>query len=409
MFSETLDQQGSALELAAGAFALAWSVDRLRYSPTNPRIWTLSGSIAAEAARYALKSPLLSEPLNFACGSYAVRLMGSVLLLLFNFLLLAFFLHVSEQTHRLRVHTALWLTASVALIVLGGFGALDQVADPTQASLATPLFGMDIGLYSGYATLLNMVLAWRYARVSHSPLSTGLRILSLSLGVSDVAGTLGGFIGGQLAYQGHPLPVWLQFGCRWAVNIGLVGQLTGAVYPGVAHRARALKRHQMNLRRYRELEPLWNALNTAFPNTRLQPAPDPTFTDRFTWRSAQRRYYRRAMEIRDGLVAISPRLPADFERREPSEQAAALQEALWAGDGDDHTGLAVLVAAPTAPGMEADTAALITLSRAVADLGRADRPLNQPRSTAIAPGNGCRQAQTPPEYRHGGGSPPLAS
>lgn len=59
------------------------------------------------------------------------------------------------------------------------------------------------------------------------------------------------------------------------------------------------------------LTPLWTALHTAFPENALHPAPSGGWRDWPAWRGplgAHRRYYRRVVECRDGLVRLSPYL-----------------------------------------------------------------------------------------------------
>jgi hypothetical protein len=57
---------------------------------------------------------------------------------------------------------------------------------------------------------------------------------------------------------------------------------------------------------YRGLEPLWTAMNQAFPQDALHRVPQGKARRLLIRHSMHHRYYRRAIECRDGLVQISP-------------------------------------------------------------------------------------------------------
>ena len=75
-----------------------------------------------------------------------------------------------------------------------------------------------------------------------------------------------------------------------------------------------------------------------------------------------RRYYRRLVECRDGLVRISPRLGPDDGRTLGSRILAALDTPPAAAARDD----AVPIAIPGAAGLDADARELAALARQVA-------------------------------------------
>jgi hypothetical protein len=91
--------------------------------------------------------------------------------------------------------------------------------------------------------------------------------------------------------------------------------------------------------------------------------------DRLSLRRVHRRYWRRVVEIRDGLVQISPHLAdVDFIPRRPAhEQVDKFREALRRQREGVQPGSpsAVLVAAPPREGAEADVEQLVNLARAL--------------------------------------------
>src|SRR5207248_6312107 len=76
----------------------------------------------------------------------------------------------------------------------------------------------------------------------------------------------------------------------------------GVLYPAVVNRWVSLGRWHRHWRAYRALHPLWSALHEAFPSDVLDRGPRTWWRDRLSVRHMHRRYWRRVIEIRDGLV-----------------------------------------------------------------------------------------------------------
>jgi hypothetical protein len=141
--------------------------------------------------------------------------------------------------------------------------------------------------------------------------------------------------------------------------------LAGVCYPGTAMRlsvARIWNRHR---RVYRQLAPLWTTLHEAFPQDALTRVPAPRWQDTLSPWSVHRRFYRRVIECRDGLVRLSPYLA------EPAGEAGGplgdrLLVALRALHTTPVPRQAVPVAVPEAGGLDADADELARLSRQLA-------------------------------------------
>jgi Family of unknown function (DUF6545) len=89
---------------------------------------------------------------------------------------------------------------------------------------------------------------------------------------------------------------------------GIVVFLGGVCYPGAVMRLSALRLWNRRRRAHRQLAPLWTALHEAFPQDALTRVPASRWRDALSPWSVHRRFYRRVIECRDGLVRLSPYL-----------------------------------------------------------------------------------------------------
>jgi hypothetical protein len=347
---------------ALGLVVLLWKGYQLRGSYGQARTWLLLGSIASLTAMLSLGRLLGAAATTGTAGEAAAIAVAKSLTLAYHFFLFGFFLYASGSRRRLRIELIVFAVVIVALVVLTGLGGFAPLPDLSKAGVPARLLNWDIGLYVSYTDAGTVLAAWACARMSRGPLAVGLRIIAVAMVVALLTSTVIGPIGTQLSYLGHPLPAPVhRIGVLW-LNLSTVLLLLGVVYPGVVGRA---GRAWHNRRAYRELEPLWTALHQAFPETMLRPAGESTVADRLVWRSVDRRHYRRVMEIRDGLTLLSPWLSeADVDHR-PDRVAEWIRAALGARlTGAEPTGRPFVVAAPSTPGFDSESAELVALSRA---------------------------------------------
>ena len=146
---------------------------------------------------------------------------------------------------------------------------------------------------------------------------------------------------------------------------GVVVFIIGVCYPSVAARLAAARVWWRHFWTYQILGPLWTALHREFPQDALSGKPVIAWRDRLNLRRVHRRYYRRVIECRDGLVRISPYLrdvPAA-----PAKLAEQLERALHAhATGQPALRDATLVAVPTRDGgLDDDVHELTELSQAL--------------------------------------------
>jgi hypothetical protein len=167
---------------------------------------------------------------------------------------------------------------------------------------------------------------------------------------------------------GPVVKVLLLLGVPFVVVGGMLF-LAGVTYPGLRARVAALRRRRQHRREHRALAPLWTVLVRAFPSIVLRTPP--RRGDRLSPRGVHRVHYRRVIEIRDGLVQLSPYLDADFGEvvaTDPAAAAAALKAALArhaAGEASDGRAKQVLPAG--ADDLESDVRPLLALSAAMED------------------------------------------
>jgi len=358
-----------------GVLVLSWRAATLWRNPLHRSLWLVTACIAAAEVEYVLALPGVAATADDTVGAGTAKLLQNLALFLFSFLLVCFFLDsAGEPTKRIRKEAALYLAMSAALVVVA-FAIPPMLRgtpySPTLDSGWLRTFYLLTSTYIGYTLLIALRVAWRYSRISRQPLALGLVIISVSLAGKLAGGPLTRISSILAGWVGIPLPETLATVGYDVLMISIVIFMVGVVYPTVVDRVLAVGRWRRDHRTYRRLEPLWTALNEAFPHGALHRVPLSRVRRLLTQHSAHRLRYRRAIECRDGLVQISPYLPRDDLTSpgpvQPHEQAANLRIALRArADQRPPQGGVMLVAPPRRPGFDADVAELVALSQALA-------------------------------------------
>ncbi|MFD4575716.1 MAB_1171c family putative transporter [Streptomyces sp. NPDC058417] len=252
------------------------------------------------------------------------------------------------------------------------------------------------------ATALRWSLVYSTVTVRRN-LRTALRILAVAL-VAEVCACAFKvlFTLAQLAFPVDPgvtavaNTVWyvLSLFGVWMLVAGVTHPVTAELLAGLTavFARRAL---------YRELGPLWAALHDAFPELTM-PRSSEWFWTRvpYVWPWRARAYYRRVIEIRDGLVRLAPYYALGAERE---ARAAATERGLDGKERDIHTAAAVVAAAldrrardepaeqrcavPEGGGHDLDSDArwLVSLSRALTTI----------QGSGMVPANPAPPARTP--------------
>ncbi|WP_439382152.1 MAB_1171c family putative transporter [Amycolatopsis lexingtonensis] len=362
---------------------LAWFLYRLARSPRDPALWAVVVSIACQllgASTFVAFARTVFEDLP---SSSTVKLLTNVALNTSRYALLLFFLiSAGGSWRRVRVETAILVgvcAAMAAAVFVLPPGARDT-AYPLSGNLPNDMshpgvapFYIIGGSYMFYAAVQTARWALRYAAESSRRARFGLRLVAAALVATTVTTGVRTVVT-VIRWAGNPgygAPL-MQVTTR-LVPICTFVFLLGVFSVGLAARFAALKTWLRRRRAYAELWPLWRELHAVFPADALDHAPTQAWLDTLLPHRIGHRYWRRVIEIRDGLLQLSPQLvDAGFDSSRPAEQQLdtfrrALQ--LQAGGHTPTSRAGVLVAAPEDVDINSDVRQLIHLSRALAREG----------------------------------------
>jgi hypothetical protein len=364
----------NVLAMLLFAAALAWRIYQLQRDPRSVPLWAVTVTIACLAASFLCQQKAIAEAIDSASTPGASRFVINVLLSSAICSLVIFFLGSTIEPRRYQRVVLEIVPLAVTVVLMGVALAITPVesrGDALGPELVhvpgVALFYLGAGLYLCYGLIACTGWIVRYLATADRNLRIGLRLGAIGLGCAAVGSILRAvYI--VLAWTGAS-PGFLLSAAVPFVILGLVLFLVGITYPGASARVSALRRRRRHRRRHRELGPLWTLLAKAYPDLILRTAPVRRL-DTFRPRTIHRRYYRRVIEIRDGLVQLSPYLATDLTTladNDPRGAAAELESALArqaAGEDTDHRAHLVLPA-EGAGDLEADVEPLLVLARAV--------------------------------------------
>jgi uncharacterized protein DUF6545 len=360
----------SLLALLLFVLALGWRVYQLVRSPRLPN-WAVTATIAAFTAAFLFQQKGISDWFDGLTAPGGSRLANNVLLACAACALLVFFHGSALGAGHVR-RVLLELVPLAAAIVLM-FVATGLTPVPLRGAALSPtnvhvsgiaLFYLGAGLYLIYAITACVWWITRYQRTADRHLRTGLRLAAAGLASAAIGSTFRALYIVVAWAFGPAVPVVLLLGMPFVI-LGSVLFLAGISYPGVRARFSALGRRRRRRDDLERLTPLWTLLATAYPTIVLRTPPG-GMRDRL---AVHRRYYRRVIEIRDGLVQLSPYLDTDFAAltaEDPAAAAKALRRALDRhAAGEENDGRAKLVLPGGASDLESDVRPLLALSAAV--------------------------------------------
>ena len=344
--------------------ALAWRIYQVTLAPTVPN-WAVTACVAGFAAAFLLQQTVISDAVDAVIGRGAARVANNALLACGLAALVIFFLGSALGPRRYRrvAVELVPLAAAIALMVVTMVMTPPELrglplGPSTIHDSGIALFYLGAGLYLIYGLIACTCWIVRYLRVADRNLRIGLRLGAAGLACA-AAGSVFRALYIVVAWAfGPAVKVLLLLGVPFVIVGGMLF-LAGVTYPGVRARISAVRRRRRYRREHRALAPLWTVLVRAFPSIVLRTPP----------RGAHRVHYRRVIEIRDGLVQLSPYLDADFGEvvaTDPGAAAAALKSALErhaAGETSDGHAKQVLPAG--ADDIESDVRPLLALSAAM--------------------------------------------
>ncbi|GAA1989760.1 MAB_1171c family putative transporter [Amycolatopsis minnesotensis] len=343
--------------------ALLWKIYQLTRAPKDVARWMVTACLACFAAAY---------PFGFLAGNVNQPDPGPIVPLLFQHIFLCglvytlacFFLFsalpVAEAQRRA------WLEAvplGAAILVMAAVAVFMPDAPPSQYPRAgVSIFYLAVDLYLTYGIASAYFFTRRYARGAGPRLARGLRVASVGFAISAVGGsTLAAVV--LVHWAGAGIPWLLVQGTVFLVFPGAILLVVGLSYPGVATRLAAGRVWRQHRRTYHRLGPLWTLLHEAFPEDALGRAPLNPWRDALSLRGVHRKYYRRVIECRDGLVRISPYLA---HLGHDGSLADQLAEALRSrARGEPVPPEAMPVAMPDGDSLDDDVRELVTLSESL--------------------------------------------
>lgn len=373
-WAQTAYLVGVVVPAVVATGALSWMVVQLARSPRNRGLWVLTGCVMAGATQYLLAWYQQTSPNGLA------KLGQNLTMVVFQFLLVCFFLYSTNDARRIRRQGLICLVV-VALLV--AFWVMtpsayrgyhhDAIFSPDFPFVSMRLFQLTGSIYACYIVAIAGHTSWRFAGLSRQPLSMGLRIIALALGGKCI-GAAERTAAVLASWTHHPLPEYSHASAGLVLWASQATFLLGVVYPSLTGRILAARRWWDHRRAYRRLKALWSALHEVYPQTMLHRVPQSKVRHILDWHSMHRRYYRRAIECRDGLVYISPYLPRPAQGQRPrtaDQWARELRTALTASANHyPPVEGAMLVAEPAGSDLESDVAELVALSQALANIDK---------------------------------------
>lgn len=352
--------------------ALGWKLFQLVRAPEHLPTWALTAVLTCTLLAYVFQAPGAHETLDAVAGRGWAKFTENVLLMTGSCALMLFFLFsaTGPRTARRRIwREVVVLGAAIGLLAVTVLatpvaerGRNLSEADVSVTGVAA--FYLVAGLYLIYALGRTLFWVMRYTVGAQAWLRMGLRLGAAGL-AGMVAGSAGRAVVLLVRYAGLPISPLVNTVASTLVALGILLFLAGVSYPGLRSRLAAFRLWRLRRRAYHELGPLWSVLHEAFPQTALERAPTHRGLDRFRLRQVHRRYYRRVIEIRDGLVQISPYLPAG---EDGGLAAGTLRAALdERAAGVEAPARARLIAGPAGEGLDADMGQLLTISRALGE------------------------------------------
>ncbi|RCG28227.1 hypothetical protein DQ384_24145 [Sphaerisporangium album] len=314
-------------------------------APEDLPLRALGAFVLCVAIAAVLNIPVLRTAVD-EIGVGLAKLAVNLFTVLCAFFLLAFFTYSaygSAARHRLRVRLGLLGLASAVMV-----GAWLLAPDAVRAAPADMANGHDphatvfvlaaLG-YQGYALVLNLRSSASFSRASaRVQLKRGLKVLAvaqaslLAAAISKITVALAQAL--TSADPGALRP--LNTAYLWLVFTGIVTAIVGVGYLAVTDMIAAVPVWRRHRRAYRQLRPLWAALNAAFPDLALNRVPMSRLRDAVGLRPTHRSYYRRVVEIRDGIVQLGPYYDrgtaeaAEAAGREAGRSGAALESEVQA-------------------------------------------------------------------------------
>ncbi|MFF4508944.1 MAB_1171c family putative transporter [Streptomyces sp. NPDC001401] len=366
---------------------LAWTVVRLIRAPKDRALWSLCGLITGWTASFPFGRAADRQVGLLGTTPMESRLIEHSLVVIGVHGLICFYLYSAlngRQARKRAWQYGIPLAVTLAVLMAAALLTPGGVATRDHRVTSVAVFFVAADSYCVFGFSRAWVWNRRYARGAGPRLRRGLRLAAAGMIAIVAASVLfvvavvlhwagGSGVPKSLHTQGAAATTLGWFAAVFFLLPGVVIFLAGVTYPAAVMHVIALRLWWHHLRQYRRLGPLWTALHEQFPENSLSRIPVRPWRDALNPRAVHRRYYRRAIECRDGLVRISPYVTAsdDAGIRTSQELSDGLRRALRArAAGLPASANAVPIAVPEDASLEADVRELVALSDAL----RTERP-----------------------------------
>ena len=364
--------------LAAVAAAL-WigvlnKVVQLWRAPEDLPLRALAACVVSATLTFTVNLPPL-KPLLDQAGVGVRSLVVNVGTMAAAYFLVAFFTYsmrgpAARRALRLQ---AVPLAAGILIAVTAWALAPPAVrADPAETingeSLHATVFVVTVLGYMAYAHSQSLRWSIAYVRAAGTArLRRGLIIVSVAVCAFLVADATKSLLAVLQAAAEPAAAVVSAFNVIYlsGVAIGALAFVVGVSYAAVMGMLVSVPLWLAHRRYHRQLEPLWAAMHRAFPQLALGRVPATSWRGRLGWESTHYRFYRRVVEIRDGLVLLGPYLDTAPAGHPPEEVrwAALIHDALRAQEAESPVVDAEPVLVPGGDDLESDARRLAVIAR----------------------------------------------
>ncbi|HEV8559755.1 MAG TPA: MAB_1171c family putative transporter [Actinophytocola sp.] len=363
------------VEGLVACFVLAWMMYLLVRAPHNVPLRAVTVTIASFVLMFVVRSSVADGSGFLGLEPIIARLVLHFTNILGGYGLIVFFLFSALDLRTAR-RRAMW--QAVPVVVVAGIMTWAVAAMPARvrdsaaalttgrpgsphAEITVALLYLTMYLYMLYAFSTALVWTWRYGRGAEPRLRRGLALASVGLAAIVPAEAVFS-LSAVVRWTGGTLPRDLVVVAIPLFLGGVVVFLIGFAYPAVVMRLAAIRVWWQHRYTYHRLGPLWTLLHQEFPQDALNRVPTGQWRDRLRLPEIHRRYYRRVIECRDGLVRISPYMNGSSDL----PLVDRLRHGLSAHASGATVGArATPVAIPRADGLDADVRELVALSDAL--------------------------------------------
>ncbi|MEU8608837.1 MAB_1171c family putative transporter [Actinoplanes sp. NPDC048791] len=354
-------------------------VVQLWRAPEDLPLRAVAACVVCATLSFTANLPPL-EPLLDRAGAGVRSLVVNVGTMAAAYFLLAFLTYsMRGRAARRAVRVqALPLAAGILIAVVAWSLAPPAVrADPAEtANGANPhatVFVVAVLGYMAYAHSQSLRWSIAYVRAAGTArLRRGLIILSVAVCAFLIADATKSVLA-LLQATVEPAPPAVRvftFVYLTGVAAGALAFVVGVSYAAVVGMLVSVPLWRAHRRYYRQLEPLWTAVDQAFPQLVLGRVPAVSWRGRLGWDSSHYRFYRRVVEIRDGLVLLGPYFEVSAGRtgaqQDEEHWAGVIRGALRAKEAESPIVDADPVLVPGGDDLESDARRLVGISRELA-------------------------------------------